>query len=313
MTAPITPCLGKKLLVTGGAGFIGANLIRKLLKGENQVTVLDSGVGGDRAYLDGLPIEVIDGDVRDAALVRDVVPGHDGIVHLAAQAGVPSSVEDPGYDLDVNVIGTFNILEAVRDTNDTRARVVLASSSAPLGRQKPPASEDKAPLPISPYGASKLAAEAYCLAYHGTWGIESVVLRFSNVYGPFSRHKSSVVAKFISDLQSAGELTLDGDGSQTRDFIYVDDLCHAVELALVKPVGGELFQIATGTEVSITELAALIMEISEVKARIVHTEPRLGDIDKSYSAIGKAAHLLHWGPSIELAEGLRRTWDWFTE
>ncbi len=124
----MTRCLKKKILVTGGAGFIGANLIRKLLEGENQVTVLDSGIGGDRAHLDSLPIEVIHGDVRDAALVKDIVPGHDGIVHLAAQAGVPSSVEDPRYDLDVNVIGTFNLLEAVRVTdNDTRARMVLAS------------------------------------------------------------------------------------------------------------------------------------------------------------------------------------------
>lgn len=125
-------------------------------------------------------------------------------------------------------------------------RMVLASSNAPLGRQPAPASKDKAPLPIAPYGASKLAAEGYCLAYHGSWQLSTAVLRFANVYGPFSAHKNSVVARFFKDMASDGEITVDGDGGQTRDFIHVDDLCRAVVLALQSDVSGDVFQIATG-------------------------------------------------------------------
>jgi UDP-glucose 4-epimerase len=308
-----------RILVTGGAGFIGANLVRMLLDQGYQVTVLDNLSTGRREYLEGLPIEFIEGDILDAELVNRVVPGHDGIVHLAAQTGVPGSLADPRHDCEVNVIGTLNLLEACRQVMDKETdsvsplcpRFVFASSNAPLGRQSPPATEDKAPLPISPYGASKLAGEGYCLAYHGSWGLGTVALRFANVYGPYSAHKDSVVARFFKDVAARGSITIDGDGHQTRDFIYVDDLCRAILLALESEVAGEVFQVATGVETSIIELAALVQETVGQGVRMRHGPPRQGDIRKNYSAIEKAKRMLGWEPEVNLDLGLRKVWTWF--
>jgi UDP-glucose 4-epimerase len=247
-----------RILVTGGAGFIGANLVRLLLDKGHRVRVLDNFSVGRREYLDGLDLEIVEGDILDAEAVAGAVEGMDGVAHLAAQTGVPDSLKDPHHDCRTNVIGTLNLLEACRRAEEQRSRgveghsaapshlrFIFASSNAPLGRQPPPATEDKAPLPISPYGASKLAGEGYCLAYHGSWRLGTAVLRFANVYGPYSAHKSSVVARFFRDISIRGEITIDGDGRQTRDFIYVGDLCRAILLALEGDLSGEVFQIAT--------------------------------------------------------------------
>lgn len=282
-----------------------------------QVTVLDNLSTGRQGYLEGLPIELIEGDILDTALIGKAVQGHDGVIHLAAQTGVPGSLADPQRDCLINVTGTLSLLEVCRSAG-TRGvgatlggpKFVFASSNAPLGRQPPPASEDKAPLPISPYGASKLAGEAYCLAYYGSWGLETVVLRFSNVYGPFSAHKDSVVAKFFKNFLTKREITIDGDGRQTRDFIYVDDLCRAILLALEKDARGEVLQIATGVETSILELAALLQEVVGV-ADIVHGKPRQGDIRRNYSSISKIKRLLGWEPTTALIRGLHETYAWF--
>lgn len=301
----------KRILVTGGAGFIGANLVRMLLKRGYQVTVLDNLSTGQRDYLEGLPIRFVQGNILDVDLVNKVVPGHEGVVHLAAQCGVPASLANPIRDCEVNVIGTLNLLEASR-MNGVQ-RFVFASSNAPLGRQPPPATEDKAPLPISPYGASKLAGEAYCLAYHGSWKLGTVVLRFGNVYGPFSAHKNSVVAKFFKDILTKGGITIDGDGNQTRDFIYVGDLCRAILLALESDVAGEVFQIATGVETSINELAAMVQEVVGGEVEVNHGPPRQGDIRKNYSAVSKARAMLGWEPLVALRQGLELTWEWFNQ
>ncbi len=309
-----------RIFVTGGAGFIGANLVRMLLVHGYQVTVLDNLSTGRRGYLEGLPIELIEGDILDTALIGKAVQGHDGVIHLAAQTGVPGSLADPQRDCLINVTGTLSLLEVCRSVGTRRQRgvgatlggpkFVFASSNAPLGRQPPPASEDKAPLPISPYGASKLAGEAYCSAYYGSWGLETVVLRFGNVYGPFSAHKDSVVAKFFKNFLTKREITIDGDGRQTRDFIYVDDLCRAILLALEKDARGEVLQIATGVETSILELAALLQEVVGV-ADIVHGKPRQGDIRRNYSSISKIKRLLGWEPTTALIRGLHETYAWF--
>ena len=200
------------------------------------------------------------------------------------------------------------MLEACREASIHR--FVFASSNAPLGRQAPPATEDKAPLPISPYGASKLAGEGYCLAYYGSWGVGTVVLRFANVYGPYSARKSSVVAKFIKDLFATGEITIDGDGQQTRDFVYVGDLCRAILMALESQVGGEVFQIATGVETSILALAAMVQEVAGTSAQMRHGLARQGDMRRNFSAVGKVFSALGWEPQIALREGLELTWCW---
>lgn len=302
---------GSRIIVVGGAGFIGANLIRMLLDRGYNVTVLDNLGTGRREHLKDLPIEFVEGDILDADLVRRVIPGHDGIVHLAAETGVPGSLADPLRNCEVNVIGTLNLLEACRAAK--ARRFIFASSNAPLGRQKPPATEDKVPLPISPYGASKLAGEAFCLAYHGSWGLGTVVLRFANVYGPFSAHKNSVIAEFFKRIDGDGHIVIDGDGQQTRDFLYVDDLCRAILLALESDVAGEVFHVATGVETSILELATLVQEVVGRQVTKKHGDSRQGDIRRSYSAVDKIRQVLGWRPKTRLKEGLDLTKTWFME
>ena len=303
----------KRVLVTGGAGFIGANLLRMLLPDGYRVTVLDNLSTAQRGYVEGLAVEFIEGDILDSDLMNRTVAGYDAIIHLAAQTGVPSSLADPRRDCEVNVIGTLNLLEALRQASPDGdlTRFIFASSNAPLGRQTPPAREDKAPLPVSPYGASKLAGEAYCLAYQGSWGLETVVLRFANVYGPFSAHKSSVVARFYNDILTKGQVTIHGDGQQSRDFIYVGDLCRAIVAALESPVSGEVFQIATGVETTIADLAAMVRETVGLDIEVQHEQARRGDVRKNYSAVTKASEMLGWTPQVDIASGLRSSWTWF--
>jgi UDP-glucose 4-epimerase len=304
-----------RVLVTGGAGFIGANLVRLLLRHGWSVIVLDNFSSGRREYLDGLPVQVVEGDILDRDLVTELVPSCNSVIHLAAQTGVPGSLANPRRDCELNVVGTLNVLEACRlsktEGGRESPRFIFASSNAPLGRQNPPATEEKAPLPISPYGASKMAGEAYCLAYHGSWGIETIVLRFGNVYGPFSLHKNSVVAKFAKDILCQERISVNGDGRQTRDFIYVGDLCSAILVALESDISGEVFQIATGIETSIQDLLLQFMKITGRKFNADFTPARPGDVMKNYSEISKVKRMLDWEPRTPLDRGLLETWNWF--
>ena len=310
----------RRILVTGGAGFIGANLTRFLLDRGYEVTVIDNLSEGSSDYLEDLPIAFLREDILGAKALG-AVEGHDGIVHLAAQTGVPASLANPQRDCEINVFGTLRLLEACRSAQSKSAavresrgiRFVFASSNAPLGRQTPPASEDKAPLPISPYGASKLAGEAYCLAYHGSWNVPTVALRFGNVYGPYSAHKSSVVAKFFQAIVAGMPLVVNGAGEQTRDFIYVGDLCRAIAAALESESSGEVFQIATGIETRISDLARMAQQAAATSVSIERAPARAGDVQRNYSSISKAKSLLGWQPSVSLERGLAATWQWFRE
>ena len=297
-----------KVLVTGGAGFVGANLVRLLVAEHHSLRILDDFSTGIRDHLAVPNIEIVEGDVRDAQAALSTCKGVDAVVHLAAQTGVPASLQAPREDFEINVLGTLNLLEACR--KEKVDRLILASSNASIGRQDPPAREDKAPLPVSPYGAGKLAAEAYCLAYQGSWGVNTIALRFSNVYGPFSKHKSSVVAQFLKDA-SKGELVINGDGGHSRDFIYVSDLCRAIVRSLQCPLGGEVFQIATGVKTSIKQLAETVLEVTGCPAQLVFKPARRGDVRTNYSEIRKAKDMLDWEPRVDLRTGLQHTWDWF--
>jgi UDP-glucose 4-epimerase len=318
-------------LITGGCGFIGTNAIRRLAAdGEAAVRVLDNLSVGTLDDLRSVTSDVdivtpgsdsltpptagrcqlIEGDIIDEALALKVAEGIDVIVHLAANTGVGPSVEDPRSDCLANVLGTFNYLEAARLRQVPR--FIFASSGAPAGEVEPPIHEELPPHPVSPYGASKLAGEGYCSAYKRTYGIDTVALRFGNVYGPGSTHKSSIVAKFIQRALNGLPLEIYGDGTQTRDFIYIDDLIEAIMLAATTPgIGGEAFQIATHTETTVADmtdrLLAVLRQAGVVDVQVVNAETRLGDVKRNYSDTTKARQRLGWTAQVPLDEGLRRT------
>ena len=319
-----------KYLITGGCGFIGTSMIAKMLQVNpaSKIRVIDNLITGaiedlaevtsfHKGEIDNLnlrvgSVELLKGDIRDAALISLCASGVDCIVHLAANTGVGPSVDDPRLDMESNVIGTFNVLEAAR-LNGVK-KFIFASSGAPAGEVEPPIHEELPPHPVSPYGASKLAGEGYCSAYYRTFGVDTVCLRFGNVYGPRSKKKSSVVAKFIRHALLGESCVIYGDGKQTRDFLYIDDLVRAVMLSIEKPVGGETFQIATGMERTVGEVANIIagaLARRGVNMKIEHDSPRLGDVMRNYSDTRKAARMLGWKTEVEVSDGIERTLDWF--
>jgi len=323
-------------LITGGCGFIGTALIRSLMEEDGHaVRVVDNFAVGTREDLaaasdfveisteepgpisSGERVELVAGDITEEDLALRAAEGADVIVHFAANTGVMPSVEDPRADCMSNVVGTLNYLEAARQGGV--GRFVFASSGGTvIGEAEPPIHEEMVPHPVAPYGASKLAGEGYCSAYFQTFGIETVVLRFGNVYGPLSGHKNSVVARFIKRATSGEILEIYGDGTQTRDFIYVDDLIRAVRLsATAGGVGGEVFQIATSAETTVQELtdrllpALAAVGIDDVEVR--KTAARRGEVRRNYADTSKAHRMLGWKAEVGLDEGLRRTVEWFVD
>jgi UDP-glucose 4-epimerase len=328
-----------KWLITGGCGFLGTSLVRALAEEDGHlIRVLDNLSVGTRRDLanvckfveidrQGLKtsapshggakeskVELIVADILDEALALDVAKGMDVIAHLAANTGVAPSVENPRIDCLTNVVGTLNYLEAAR--HGKVKRFIFASSGAPIGECEPPIHEKIVPQPVSPYGASKLAGEGYCSAYFRTFGVETVALRFGNVYGPGSTHKTSVVAKFIRHALGGKPLEIFGDGRQTRDFVYVEDLVGAIRLAAKQAgIGGEVFQIATSVETTVSEmcerLVAILKEDGVGDIATIHSNARIGDIKRNYSDTRKARERLGWVCNTSLDDGLRKTIAWF--
>ncbi len=321
-------------LITGGCGFLGRSLIKNLLdEGGHSIRVVDSLKVGTRKDLADVcsfietpsgevkteitseeTVELIVGDICDAALANNVCRGIDVCVHLAANTGVAPSVAEPMMDCETNVLGTLNYLEAARFNH--LKRFVFASSGAPAGEVQPPIHEELPPHPVSPYGASKLAGEGYCSAYYRTFGVETVCLRFGNVYGPLSGKKDSVIAKFIKQAINGEPLEIYGDGTQTRDFIYIDDLIKAVRQAVsVQSIGGEVFQIASNRETTVLEMVKILEPLLEKYGlgdlRIVYGEKRQGDVMRNFSDTTKAKNLLGWTCEHGLTDGLLKTVDWF--
>ena len=319
-------------LITGGCGFIGSNLISRLQDLEQTPTIrvvdnLSESTRDDLATVcefrekpndDIAPmgkegVELIVGDIRDAELALKATKGADAIIHLAGCTGVLPSVEDPRTDCETNVLGIFNYLDASRLNGC--GSFVFASSGAPLGEQNPPIHEEMAPHPVSPYGASKLCGEAYCSAFFRSYGVNTVALRFGNVYGPGSGRKMSVVAKFTKQAFDGETLCIYGAGDQTRDFIYIDDLVGAIVKAAQADVGGEVFQIATHRETTVGELVKMLVEIinekTGIEPRIEHVSPMAGEVQRNFSDVSKAKRVLGWEPTAELRTGLAQTVDWF--
>ena len=300
-----------KVLVTGGAGFIGSHTVDRLLAEGSEVVVLDDLRSGllenISQHLSEGKFRFVRGDVRDSSLVRDLVGDVDAVIHLAALICVPESIKNPVLTNDANVNGTLNLLKACVDFGIKR--FVYASSCAVYGNAKVlPIKEDSPLEPLSPYGVSKLAAEKYVGVFYEVYGLETVCLRYFNVYGPRQVYNdySGVITKFIDRLTKDFPLVVFGDGEQTRDFVYVQDVVEANILALKKEeAAGKTFNIGTGVATKINQLASALLEITKkTHLKLKHSKPREGDIKHSFADISKSRKKLHYNPKTSLKEGL---------
>jgi UDP-glucose 4-epimerase len=300
-----------KVLVTGGAGFIGSNLVRALQERGDDVRVLDNFSTGFRANLEGLELELVEGELRSYERVHNAVRGTEVVYHLGALGSVPRSVQDPLTSNAVNVEGTMNVLLAARD--EGIRRVVFASSTSVYGTEPPlPTREDERLDPISPYGVAKLAAERYCGAFSRVYeAFETVVLRYFNVYGPrqspFSQY-AAVIPLFIAAIAAGAPVTVYGDGEQSRDFTYVEDAVAATLAAGgADGASGHAFNVAGGKPASVNEVADTIGRLLGKPVERELAPPRPGDIRDSHADLTASREVLGYEPKVELEEGLRRT------
>lgn len=299
--------------MTGGCGFIGANLVSRL-KGEGHtITILDNFSRGSRDLLDSPgDYSVVEGDIRDPEVLGKTFPDHDAVIHLAAYGSVVESVEAPEENFSVNAEGTFRVLEAARDAGI--GQMVFASTGGALiGNAAPPVDESSVPRPISPYGASKLTGEGYCCAFANAYDISITALRFANVIGPISAHKKGAVTAFFKAVMENKPIQIFGDGQATRDFLFVDDLCRGIEAALrAKKPGFNCFHLASGREVSVRELAEIARETAGSPDHpIVFHDKRRGEVERNFANYDLARRELGFEPQVSLEEGMRITWEWF--
>jgi nucleoside-diphosphate-sugar epimerase len=306
--------LARRVLITGGAGFIGSNLARALLERGDDVRVLDNFSTGLRENLAGLEddLEIVEGELRSYERVHNAVRGVEVVFHQGALPSVPRSVQDPLTTNAVNVEGTLNVLLAARD--EGIRRVVFASSSSVYGNTPSlPQQESSAPNPIAPYGVAKLAAERYCSTFSRVYDIETVALRYFNVFGPRQNPLSeyaAVVVKFIRLVADGEPVTIEGDGETSRDFTYVSNVVDANLLAAdADDVSGRVLNVATGGSHTVNELADTIGELLERPVEKQYGPPRTGDIRASRADISEARRLLGYEPDVGFEEGLRRTAD----
>lgn len=304
-----------KFLVTGGAGFVGTNLIEYLNRsGDYQITVLDNETLGKREHLAGLQARFIHGDIRDRKLLAEVLPGNDAVIHLAADTRVMDSIENPAFNFDVNVNGTFQLMEAARLAGIERF-VAASTGGAIIGEAEPPVHEEMVARPLSPYGASKLTMEGYLSAYAGAYGMKSVALRFSNIYGPRSFHKGSVVAAFMRRALKDKPLIVYGDGTQTRDYLYVGDLVKGITAAVDAGVSG-VYQLGSGRPTDLNELIGKmesVMGLAPGELPVRYEDFREGEIRHTWCKVDKASQAFGFDPHTPLDEGLAITWSWFQE
>jgi len=306
------------MLVTGGAGFIGSNLCETLLEMGHEVRILDNFSTGKRENLAEFvrSIEVIEGDIRDYETLEKAVAGVERVIHLAAMSSVPWSVDDPEAAHHMNATGTLHVLKASRDHGVQR--VVLASTSAIYGENPvQPKREEMIPEPESPYAATKLAGEHYCRIFSTLYGLETVALRYFNVYGkrqdPAS-HYSAVIPKFITRMLSNSNPVIYGDGEQTRDFVFVEDCNRAnIKASFTEGISGEFFNIGSGMNISVNELFNTIRDITGAKLEPLYEDARKGDVRESLSDISKARRHLGFEPAYTMEAGLKKTIEWYRE
>lgn len=306
-----------KYLVTGAAGFIGRSIAAALLKRGDEVRGIDNFITGKRSNLAGLEsMEFVEGDLTDPQVCARACEGVEVLFHEAALASVPRSVEDP-VSTNLNcVTATLNLLVAAR-TAGVR-RVVYAGSSSAYGDTPTlPKREDMLPNPISPYAVAKLAGEQYMRAFTRVYGLETVVLRYFNVFGPFqdpTSHYSGVLAIFCMRMLAGEQPTIYGDGEQSRDFTYIDNVVHANLMAAdaaPEKVAGRMMNVATGSRITLNKTFNILCELTGYKGEPAYAAPRPGDIRDSFADIHLAGDLLGYAPIVDFREGLRRTVEWY--
>jgi UDP-glucose 4-epimerase len=303
------------VLVTGGAGFVGATLVRRLAASGYRVRVLDNLSTGDAAHLAGVDAELIEGDILDPANLAGAVDGCDAIVHLAAAGSVTASVADPAANFAANVAGTFRVLDAARLAGVPRV-VQASTGGALIGNATPPVDERSLPRPVSPYGASKLAGEGYAHAFAAAYGLRTVAVRFGNVYGPWCARKRGVLNVFFAALRAGEPLVIYGDGSASRDYVHVSDIARSLQLALDSPdiPGGTVLHAASGVETSIARLADLCRAAAGVPDHpVVHAPARPGEVGRNFASYELARSLLGYAPTVRIEDGIPALWEWFRE
>lgn len=306
-------------LVTGGAGFIGSHLVEHLVGFGQPVRVLDNFLTGKRDNLGAWRdrIELIEGDLRDAKTVRRAVEGVRCVFHVGALPSVPRSVADPLLSHEINVTGTLHVLMAARDAGGVR--VVFSSSSSVYGDTPTlPKRETMTPQPRSPYAVHKLAGEHYCRVFTELFGVPTIVLRYFNVFGPRqdpSSQYAAVIPRFITRMLAGERPVIYGDGKQTRDFSYVENVVRANLAASTAPATafGQVINVACGGRTSLLELAATINQILGTRLEPQYEPPRAGDVRDSQADVSAAAALLGWKPTVDFAEGIRRTIEWYRQ
>jgi UDP-glucose 4-epimerase len=306
-----------RVLVTGGAGFIGSHLVTALLEQGAEVRVLDNFSSGSRHNLDGLAVTLIEGDVADPDAVHSAAAGCDLIFHQAALVSVPRSIQEPALNQRSNVTGTFNVLEAARQAG--ARRLVYASSAAVYGnRPDLPNREEDPPEPITPYAAAKLSGEALAAAYSASYGLETVGLRYMNVFGPRqdpSSPYSGVLSIFGRAALRGSTCTIYGDGEQSRDFVYVADVVQANLLAAQVPAGRlptpAIFNVGRGRQASLNEIIEMLSELTGRPIPVTYQPERPGDIRHSLADIGRAQASLNYQPRVSIVDGLQATLAWF--
>jgi UDP-glucose 4-epimerase len=304
-------------LITGGAGFIGANLAEALVRDGERVRVFDDLSSGSLDNLTRIRdrIEIVEGDLRDYGAVQRAMQGVTYVSHQAALRSVERSVDDPLSSDEVNVHGTLHVLMAARDTPGVR-RVVYASSSSVYGDNPAlPKVEDHTPAPVSPYAVSKLAAEHYCRVFTKLYGVETVSLRYFNVFGPKQSPESryaAVIPLFMRAALAGEPVEIHGDGEQSRDFTYIDNVVLANRLSLTTPgVGGEVFNVACNERHSLLDIVAGLERLLGREIRRRHVAPRRGDVRHTQASIERITDKLDFRPCVGFDEGLRRTLEWF--
>ena len=310
-----------RVLVTGGAGFIGSHIVDRLLSDGFDVTVLDDLSSGSLSNIarhkGQKEFRLVKGDIRDAKLVREALKGVDAVFHEAAFVSVTLSVKDPVLANDVNVAGTLNVLKASADLGVKR--FVFASSAAVYGETSTPLKlEDMASVPMSPYGVSKFAAESYVRSFYRTYGLETVSLRYFNVYGPRQSFDldcayGGVISIFLNRLLRGMSPIVYGDGEQTRDFVYVRDIVEANMLALDSTkAAGEAINVGSGTGISVNRVAEVLKSLlNKTSVKNMYVDPRVGDVRYGYADITKAGELLGYRPTVSFEEGLRELVEWY--